>query len=193
MQPYFFTQPIPLSAFGSAPPCPSTLSLDLDNVIRDQIGSIIAAVQRRYSLKLQRQMFSCWDPPLGNLLGLDNQEFTAWAWTDPMIVALAKPMPGVIPALRRLSRDYRLVIATATAWPQLTEPWLKRWNIPYSSIIHTSDKGSVAFDWHIDDSPSTLIKLSEAGRRVIRFALPWNAHLADLPGLADWRDTGGLL
>ena len=193
MQPYFFTQPIPLSAFGPARPCPSTLSLDLDNVIRDQIGSIIAAVQRRYSLKLQRQMFSCWDPPLGDLLGLDNQEFTSWAWADPMIFAEAKPLPGVVPALRRLSRDYRLVITTATACPWLTEPWLKRWNIPYSSIIHTTDKGSVAFDWHVDDSPSTLTKLSEAGRRVIRFALPWNVHLADLPGLADWRDTGGLL
>lgn len=177
---------------GPTPPQP-TLSLDLDNVIRDQIGSIIAAVKRRHGLTLEREMFSCWDPPLGDLLRITNAEFTNWAWTDPMIFAEARPLPGVIPALRHLSRDYRLVITTSTAWPQLTEPWLRRWNIPYSAIVHTTDKSSVAFDRHIDDAPTTLLKLSEAGRQVICFRLPWNAHLADLPSFSHWNKIGELL
>lgn len=207
MQPYFSTIPTPNF-------CPSpahrpfdraqdrlTLSLDLDNVIRDQIGSIIAAVARRFCIGLTRDAFSCWDPPLGQALGIPNDEFTAWAWADPMIFAEARPMPGAVWALHRLARKNRLIITTATAWPQLTEPWLRRWNIPFNAIIHTTDKASVAFDWHVDDSPATLVKLSEAGRRVIRFALPWNAHLDTLrlhsgqalPSLADWRSLGDLL
>jgi 5'(3')-deoxyribonucleotidase len=162
------------------------LSLDLDNTIRDQIGAIITAVARRYRVSLSRDAFSCWDPPLGQILGLDNDQFTAWAWTDPAIFTASKPMPGVVWALHQLRQSYHLLILTSTAHPRLTEPWLRAWRIPYDQIIHTADKSSVPFHLHLDDSPTTLVKLSEAGRRVLRFALPWNTHLTHLPTLPRW-------
>ena|SRR3990172_7297613 len=163
------------------------ISIDLDNVIRDQIGSIIEATRRRYGVSLSRAMFDRWDPPLGETVGLSHEEFTAWAWADPMIFAQARPLPGVVEALGALKgQGHRIVITTATACPELTEPWLKWWGIPYSDVVHTRHKDTVAFDVHIDDSPATLLELSGAGRRVVRFSLPWNAHLATLPGLAGW-------
>lgn len=182
---------IPRTAFGLAPK--PVLSIDLDNVIRDQIGAIISAVQRRYGVTLQREMFSAWDPPLGELIGISNEEFTDWAWSDPMIFANASPVAGAIVALARLRATHRIVITTSTAWPQLTEPWLKWWHIPCNEIIHTSDKSSVPFDQHIDGSPATLVKLSEAGRRVVRFRLPWNEHLVDLPALDGWQGVEAVL
>lgn len=184
-------RPIPREAFGLTPK--PVLSVDLDNVIRDQIGAIISAVRRRYGVTLQREMFSVWDPPLGELIGISNEEFTTWAWADPMIFANAAPVPGAITTLARLRATHRIVITTSTAWPQLTEPWLKWWHIPYHQVIHTSDKGSVAFDWHVDDSPATLVKLAEAGRRVVRFRLPWNEHLTGLPVLDGWQGAEEVL
>lgn len=174
---------IPVESWSRPRP---TLSVDLDNVIRDQIGAIIAATQRRYRVTLQRESFSIWDPPLGQIIGVDNDEFTAWAWGDPMIFALAEPMAGALAALSRLAAEYRIMITTSTACPELTEPWLRWWQVPYHEIIHTTDKGSVEFDWHIDDSPSTLQKLAAAGRQVVRFRLPWNEGLNELPTLDGW-------
>lgn len=162
------------------------LSVDLDNVLRDQIGSIIETVWRRYGRRLTREMFSCWDPPLGGLIGMSDEEFTGWAWSDPAIFVEARPVTGAALALLGLRTRYRIVITTATACPHLSEPWLKWWRIPYDQVIHTSDKGSVAFAAHIDDSPGTLQTLAGAGRRVIRFDLPWNRHLVGLPALTQW-------
>jgi len=168
---------------GEAKP---VLSLDLDNTLRDQIGSIITAVARRYRVGLSRDAFSCWDPPLGRILGLPDEEFTAWAWTDENIFTAARPFPGVVWALHQLRHRYHLLILTSTAHPRLTEPWLRAWRIPYDQVIHTSDKGSVPFYLHLDDSPLTLASLAAQGRQVLRFALPWNNNLAHLPGLNRW-------
>ena len=70
------------------------LSVDLDNVLRDQIGSIIEAVWQRYGRRLTREMFSCWDPPMGGLVGISDEEFTAWAWSDPAIFVEASAGDG---------------------------------------------------------------------------------------------------
>jgi 5'(3')-deoxyribonucleotidase len=173
-------KPIPLGG-GRA-----TLSLDLDNTLRDQIGSIIVHTQRRYGTVLTRDMFNMWDPKVGQAIGIANDVFTAWAWTERQIFADARPFPGVAWALHQLSSRYRLLITTSTACPDLTEPWLNRWRLPFDAIIHTADKGSVDFDLHIDDSPHTLLTLAGQGRRVIRYDLPWNRALVQLPVLKSW-------
>lgn len=165
---------------------PKILSFDLDNVIRDQIGSIIRSARCQYGAQLNRKMFETWDPPLGHLLGLPEEQFTAWAWGCPMIFAESRPMPGAVLALTHLIKTHRIIITTATAWPTLTEPWLKRWGVPYHTVIHTQDKASVEFDYHLDDSPSTLQKLAGLGRPVVRFAIPWNRHLTHLPAVRSW-------
>jgi hypothetical protein len=85
------------------------------------------------------------------------------------------------------------VINTSTRYPALTRPWLERWNIPYHLIIQTNDKSSVAFNWHIDDNPATLLALAAAGRRVIRWALPWNTHLVQYPAVCNWAEAEGVL
>ncbi|MCL4296228.1 MAG: hypothetical protein KJ077_10890 [Anaerolineae bacterium] len=167
-------------------PIPKILSFDLDNVIRDQIGCIIESAARLHGARLTRKMFSVWDPPLGRMVGLPEEQFTQWAWGCPMIFAESRPLPGVVPALTELIKTHHIIITTATAWPALTEPWLRWWRIPYHTVVHTKDKASVRFDLHIDDSPGTLQALVEQGRPAMRFSLPWNAHLTTLPTLNGW-------
>jgi 5'(3')-deoxyribonucleotidase len=174
----------PVPSLGQAKP---VLSVDLDNVIRDQIGSIITATWQRHGVRLSRDLFHSWDPPLGHLVGLSDEAFTAWAWTDPLIFATARPMEDAPGALRSLGRDYRIVITTSTHHPDLTRPWLNYWRIPYDEIIHTPHKYEVEFDLHLDDSPLVLADLQRRGRPgAIRFALPWNRHLVNLPTLTGW-------
>jgi len=152
----------------------ATISIDLDNVIRDQIGSIINAAGRRYGVFLSRDAFDRWDPPLGHYVGVPEDEFTRWAWGDPMIFAESKLIPGVWQAMTELASDHRIIITTSTACPELSEPWLRWWKVPYHDLIHTRSKEAIVFDLHIDDSPATLQKLAAAGRPVMRFDLPWN-------------------
>lgn len=173
----------------------NTISFDLDNTIRDQIGSIIEATRRQFGTQLERRMFDRWDPPVGQYVGLDETVFTRWAWTDPMLVAQARPFSGVKNVLRRLRlAGHRVIITTATGHPGLTGPWLAWWGLEVDEVIHTQDKAQVAFDYHVDDSPHTLEALAGAGRRVIRFALPWNRHLTQFPAMEswDWPETGYL-
>lgn len=162
------------------------LSVDLDNVIRDQIGAIIDATWQQYGFYLSRDLFHCWDPPLGHLVGLSDEEFARWAWTDPLHFATARPVTDAPGALRALHRDYRIVITTNTCHPELTRPWLGYWGIPHDEVIHTPHKHEVEFDLHLDDSPLVLADLQRRGRRAVRFALPWNKHLTDLPTLSAW-------
>lgn len=180
-----------MAAFNLAFTAP-ILSIDLDNVIRDQIGSIIEATRARYGVSLSRADFNQWDPPLGQRVGISNEEFTAWAWTDRDIFASARPVSGAAQALANLSRKYYIIITTSTRWPELTAPWLDRWEIPHHEVIHTSDKTGVIFDWHIDDSPSILASLAKANRVGVRWALPWNEGQPG-PVLSRWGEAERLI
>lgn len=164
-----------------------SISLDLDSTLRNQLLAIRTAIYRRYHTKIQLSAFNTWDAPLGHLVGISDDELTSWIWSDPMIFATAQPYPGAVQAVQRLYQSHNITITTSTAHPVLTEPWLDFWGIPYHRVIHTKDKASVEFDWHVDDSPIILPELEAAGRAVIRYALPWNAHLKHLPTIFNWR------
>ena len=162
------------------------IAVDLDNTVRDQIGAIIDAVWLKYGVELCRADFHCWDAPLGERCGVSNLEWTAWAWGHPQIFEDAVPVEGAAYALGWLMRRYQVHIVTSTRWPQLTAPWLAKRQIPHNRVFHTADKGSVEWDYLIDDRPDVLEGLHRSGHKVVRFALPWNSHLAHLPTLENW-------
>lgn len=170
------------------------ISLDLDNVIRDSIGSIINLTRQRYNYEINRQMFDRWDPQLGPVIGIPQEEFFQFAWFDPAVYKLAMPVTGVLSTLRELEGKAFLIINTNNPYPDITYEWLKLWQVPHHAVEHTQDKAKVDFDVHVDDCPSVLEQLSAAGRYVIRFALPWNNHLNGAhPVVADWQQLGWLL
>lgn len=171
------------------------LSFDLDNVIRDSIRAIIDNTFKRYGKQLYRDQFDQWDPQLGTAIGISQDEFFNFAWYDRVNYGLAcQPVAGSRSVLQELSKTAHIIINTSNPYQDLTYEWLDHWLIPYDDVIHTNDKNSVEFDVHVDDSPIVLEQLYAAGRQVIRFAVPWNAHLnGKYPVATNWDELNGLL
>lgn len=170
------------------------ISLDLDNVIRDSIGAIINLTRQRYGCIIDRAMFDQWDPQIGPHIGIPQEEFFRFAWSDPAVYKLALPLKDAKEVLQDLSTKTFIIINTNTPHPDITHDWLKLWQIPYHAVEHTADKAKIDFDVHVDDSPIVLEQLFATGRQVVRYSLPWNNHLnGAYPVVADWQQLGQLL
>ena len=87
--------------------------------------------------------------------------------------SLARPLPGAVDAMRRLrAKGHRLVVYSGRSWAELamTEDWLRRYKVPYDSIL----LGKPVADMWVDD-------------RAIRF-VDWGQALADIEA---WDVKGG--
>lgn len=170
------------------------VSLDLDNVIRDSIGAIINLMHQRYGRTIDRAMFDQWDPQIGPRVGIPQYEFFQLAWVDPAVSKLALPIKGAKEVLEDLNTKAFIIINTNNPYPDITYDWLKLWQIPHHAVEHTTNKATIDFDVHVDDSPLVLEQLFAAGRQVVRYSLPWNNHLNGVyPVVADWQQLGQLL
>lgn len=165
-----------------------TVGVDWNCTLHDQPSSIAAAVYRVYGKVLRPSDFDRWDPPIGAKIGVDNDTFTRWAWTDETIQRTARPYPLARESLKLLhAAGHMIKVVTSTSCPHLVEGWMNKWQIPYDEIVCTQDKGAVFWDLLIDDNPKTLDDLFMAGRPVIRFGgVHWNRHLTYIPGANSW-------
>ncbi|MCL4413189.1 MAG: hypothetical protein M1522_00330 [Actinobacteria bacterium] len=100
------------------------------------------------------------------------------------------PIAGAIEALRQIAEaGHRIHIVTArfvnisnskageALVAEATRSWLQHHNVPYTSLIFSDDKMSVATDIFIDDSPDNYAALELAGANPWFFDCPWNASL----------------
>jgi len=162
------------------------IAIDWNSTLQNQISEIC----RRCNGKITPLDFNEWDPKLGGKVGMTDDDFTAWAWGDPSIQAEAPAYPGATAGVRYLAQFGEIWIVTATSHYDVCRQWLKRNEIDYHRLIFAQDKSQVAWDVLIDDSPSTLRKMSETGRSVIRFSGPmWNSDMSHLPTLKGWQNV----
>lgn len=158
------------------------IAFDLDNVPRKQIEQICHEAYFKYGKIITPSMFNKWDPPMGHYLGISDEEFTAWAWTDKDIFRKAQSDLRVLEIMKDLeSKSHTVSIITSTACPELTLDWLNLHKVVYHNLVQSADKSKEEFDWLVDDSPSTLERLHKLGRKVLRFDLPWNRYLNYIP------------
>jgi 5'(3')-deoxyribonucleotidase len=167
------------------------VTLDLDNVLKDLVGSVIWFAQNDFGVTLRREVdFDTWDKSIGHKLGFDNHEdYLTWAWKNPDIHREAMPVEGAVETVRQIYLGYTCItILTASYFPDLVADWLDKHGFPYDKIIFDSDKSKYDFDVLVDDSPSTLKKLSDMGKPVVRFRWPWNSkpELDHLPTIDGW-------
>lgn len=158
------------------------IAIDWNSTLADNIGLICQCTG------LHRSQFSQWDPDLwtpelGQRMRMGKEQFNTWMWTNPMLQSMAAPYPGAARAIAHLAKYARIWIVTSTACPTLVAPWLRRNKVPYERIILSSDKGSVEWDWLVDDSPITLKALADS-RNVLRHIVKWNEHLTDIRGVS---------
>lgn len=170
------------------------LGVDWNSTLQDQISEIIRQARIIYGVELALDDFNQWDAPLGAKCGVTDQQFTRWAWTSPEIQREAQPYPGVADSLSALSQlGVRIHVITSTSNPGLVVPWLDYHGIPFDKVVFSNDKSVEDFDVLVDDSPTTLARVTQAGRRAIRHAIPWNQHMATFPALTHWLRLPSLL
>jgi 5'-nucleotidase len=175
------------------------LGVDLDGVCADYEGAFRASVARRLdrdpdALPPQTVMdaYSQW--------GLTFDEFEkahVTAVTEDRIFRHMDPLPGVSDALWRLSDagvwiriiTHRLLFnwshesaAADTAY------WLDAHRIPYRDLCFIGDKPNVGADLYVDDSPTNIVALREAGKVAIVFDQPYNRDLPS-PRASSWDDV----
>ena len=73
-----------------------------------------------------------------------------------------------------------------------TVDWLDRHGIPYRDICFLGNKPEVEADCYVDDSPTNLIALRDAGNDVIVYDAPYNRHV-DGARARDWDDVEQLV
>lgn len=121
------------------------------------------------------------------------------AFSDPAYYAQMMPVPGAIPAIIELSRDYRLVFITSRAWngkehswdiKDITRRWLDGWldgtNHEVVFCRHDS-KASLLRDLYlaqdiafaVEDKPETCEDYRAAGIRCYCIEYPYNNRVEE--------------
>jgi 5'-nucleotidase len=175
------------------------LGVDLDGVCADYESAFRTSVAARLDLDPEglapqtiMDAYSEW--------GLTFEQFESahrTAVTEDRIFRHMEPLPGVSEALWQLSDagvgiriiTARLLFSGAHETSAAdTAYWLDAHRIPYRDLCFISDKPNVGADLYVDDSPSNIVALREAGKTAIVFDQPYNR---DLPGprAHDWNEV----
>jgi 5'(3')-deoxyribonucleotidase len=108
-----------------------------------------------------------------------------------------KPLPGAPQILRKLSAEgVRIRIITHRLFikyfhrtaVQQTVDWLDGHDIPYWDLCFQADKSAVGADLYVEDSPSNVRLLREAGHPTIVFGNSTNRDLGD-PRAETWEQV----
>jgi 5'-nucleotidase len=167
---------------------PVVLGVDLDGVCGDYEDAFRTSVARQFgrdpaSMPPQTVMdaYSQW--------GLTLEQFERahrTAVLEDRIFRSMTPMPGVSEALWRLSDagvwirviTHRLLFNWAHEVSAAdTAYWLDVNRIPYRDLCFIGDKPTVGAHLYVDDSPTNVIRLRDAGRIAVVFDQPYNRHL----------------
>ena len=155
------------------------LGVDLDGVCADFYGAmrVIAAEWKGVPVGNLPQDVSYGLPEWG-LVEREYDRLHRFAVTQRNLFANLDPIAGAPRSIRRLGTEgvrirvitHRLFIRYfhKTAVAQ-TVRWLDHNAIPYWDLCFMREKGDVGADLYIEDSPSNIVKLRDAGKDVIIF------------------------
>lgn len=128
-------------------------------------------------------------------------DFHKFAVTQRCLFQRLKPLSGCPQMLRRLSKEgIRIRIITHRLFVKYfhkqavgqTIEWLEQHGIPYWDLCLMQDKVDVGAHLYIEDSPTNIEQLREAGQDVIVFTNSTNRHL-DAPRASSWAEVEPLV
>jgi 5'-nucleotidase len=178
---------------------PIVLGVDLDGVCADYEGAFRGSVARQLARDPETMppqtimdAYSQWGLTLAEF-----EEAHRRAVTEDRIFRHMAPLPGVSDALWELSDlgvwiriiTHRLIFNWAHETSAAdTAAWLDANQIPYRDLCFIGDKPNVGADLYVDDSPTNIVSLREAGRTAIVFDQPYNRHLPG-PRATTWDEV----
>lgn len=149
-----------------------TVCIDIDNTLADYTGALrewIVAHGLRGGCELPDPDEYC----LERASGWPFRNRGEWKACHDLAVEdglylLERPYEHAVDALRILHGEgFRIILATSRTDDRNgdTVRWVKRWRIPYDSILF-GEKTDAAADVWLEDNPNTIRCLADAGRTV---------------------------
>lgn len=179
------------------------LGVDLDGVVSNFVYDVRPHAAEWFGVPIDSLTdkpdynFSQW----GNGMPNGYPKLHWFAVTQRGMFINSKPMDGAPQALRKLSdQGVHIRIITARICisghhaeiVKQTVDWLEKHGIPYWDICFMKDKNAVAADLYIDDSPTNVLNLRGAGKKVLVFKTSVNKGVEG-PGADNWIDIEKLV
>lgn len=155
--------------------------LDVDGVLCDFMGPLVAEINVQLGTTFKREDVTCWDPRAA--LGLTNKQMDAvYTMTAraPGWCRTLEPYPGAVEGFHRLKEVANIHIVTtpfhtSDYWMKERVEWLKdHFHIPSEDITFTSRKEWISADYLVDDKVETCRKWDFANRYTFGSAILWN-------------------
>lgn len=175
------------------------LGVDLDGVCADFYGAmrLVAAEWTSKDVEELPEEVQYGLAAWGISSDEEYKDLHRFAVTQRQLFQKVEPMPGAASTLRRLSEKgvririitHRLIIEHVHQLSVAqTVAWLDDHAVPYWDLCFMKDKGAVEADLYLEDSPSNVEALRNAGKDVIVYTNSTNRHLASPPGgrADDW-------
>lgn len=176
------------------------IAIDLDDVVLDFCGNLIAVVNREYDAGLHVDHFDQWDltSVLNPIIGEDW-----WAWWERRywLWPKADAVPGAIGGLEELRRrgHYLEIVTAKPRWAEpLTWQWLGKWQPPVNRVtivgMDTPKHEATDAALLVDDKPSTVTRWTKSreDRRALLFTRSHNRkasdHIARVTRVDSWKE-----
>ena len=175
-----------------------TIAIDIDGVCADFVAGLRPLAARRLGV------------PPDQLADPQHYDLRCWGLADGGWDTLDRsglyrqlpPIGAAATTIRRLHEQgwrIRFVTARCAHEPDRnrvaadTVEWLGQHQFRWDDLCFTTDKGAVAADIYIDDSPTEILRLRDTGRAAVVYDQPYNQRV-DGPRLPSWAaitDTAG--
>lgn len=174
-----------------------TVALDLDNTTADFTGGFRDSLAKKYNLTPQEAMERYPKPIDYSFVKSgwfkSNEEFLS-EFHDAEKRGLylnLKIYPGARKTMRSLQeKGYTLRVVTARTqdYNADTKTALRRYRMPYRSLVHTEAKETEQAHLFVDDAPKQITTLTKHGKKVIAFKASYNAGMKGVGAVKDWSE-----
>jgi 5'(3')-deoxyribonucleotidase len=155
------------------------VAVDLDDVVLDFLGGVLASVNMERGSSLTREDITEWNlhPILDPILG---ENFWDWLERKDWLWANFSAVPGAIGGLEQLRRKgyYLECLTSKPDWAEHNVwKWLGKWRPPFQRVTIVNQESKVRYSdarWLIDDKPRNCIEWMAEGRDAILFDRPHN-------------------
>ncbi len=187
------------------------IGFDLDEVVVDLTNPLAELTNKHYNLKLSQESFRIYNFKTNIYTGnpkINKEiiEFLIQYANDAEFQFKSKPYVGSVETinyLKGLGHTIYFITSRPVENTNLTEEWLRKYNIPYDELIvlgHGVEKGPIGksnrLDFFLDDRISHLESMLKYKRNwsVGLFIIdrPWNRYSEEFNRVYDWSEISDI-
>jgi 5'(3')-deoxyribonucleotidase len=156
----------------------STLGVDVDGVLGDQVPPVLQRIQKKgKGIGLTKESITDWNFKIEDT---DISREIEEALLDPSFVKEMPVVQGSTSAMEQLYKKYHIVIATSRPLDteKETKSWLKK-NYKFHEFVNTREigKNKLGLDVLIDDNLDNAEAFASLGGYVLLISQPWNRYI----------------